>query len=186
MLVISYPFLLAFLSATWLGFYLFGRFGKSAGAACSLFFYGWWDRRYLALLRGSICANYLAGGHLSRHAGTAALAGNRRQPRAAGSLQVRRLFLQSMAAATGADLPLVGVDLPIASPSSPSRRSRSSPTPTSANSLSTASSTTCCSPPTSRTSSPARCSTTRRWCRRSTRTVVPARTRLTSRSVSPS
>lgn len=75
MLFNSYAFLLAYLPATVLGYFVLGRFGKSWGAAwlaaCSLFFYGWWDYRYLGLLLGSICANFYAGGHIARHAGAA-------------------------------------------------------------------------------------------------------------------
>ena len=72
MLFNSYGFLLAFLPVTLAGFFLLGRFGKTVGAgwlaACSLFFYGWWDYRYLTLLMASICCNYILGGHIARHA----------------------------------------------------------------------------------------------------------------------
>ncbi len=75
MLFNSYTFLLAYLPITVLGFFLVGRWGKAVGAAwlaaASLFFYGWWDYRYLALLIGSICANYFAGGYIVRHASSA-------------------------------------------------------------------------------------------------------------------
>lgn len=75
MLFNSYPFLLAFLPITLIGFFVLGRLGKGAGAAwlaaCSLFFYAWWDYRYLALLLVSICANYLTGGYIARRPGSA-------------------------------------------------------------------------------------------------------------------
>lgn len=71
MLFNSYSFLLVFLPVTVLGFFLAGRLGKASGAgwlaACSLFFYAWWDYRYLVLLVASICANYLVGGYIARH-----------------------------------------------------------------------------------------------------------------------
>ena len=70
MLFNSYSFLLVFLPVTVLGFFLAGRLGKAAGAgwlaACSLFFYAWWDYRYLVLLVASICANYLVGSYIAR------------------------------------------------------------------------------------------------------------------------
>ena len=74
MLFNSYAFLLGFLPATLLGYFWLGRLGKTAGAcwlaACSLFFYGWWDHRYLVLLLLSICTNYQAGAYIARHAGS--------------------------------------------------------------------------------------------------------------------
>lgn len=74
MLFNSYSFLLLFLPVTLIGFFLLGRFGKGIGAAwlgaCSLFFYAWWDYRYLPLLLASICANYIVGSHIARNAGS--------------------------------------------------------------------------------------------------------------------
>ena len=74
MLFNSYSFVLAFLPLTLLGYFYLGRFGKTQGAcwlaACSLFFYGWWDHRYLVLLLASICTNYQAGSYIARHAGS--------------------------------------------------------------------------------------------------------------------
>lgn len=69
MLFNSYTFLFLYLPVTFAGFFWAGRWGKGVGAAwlaaCSLFFYAWWDYRYLALLLGSICANYLAGSYVA-------------------------------------------------------------------------------------------------------------------------
>ncbi len=71
MLFNSYAFLLAFLPITVFGYFAIGRYGKSAGAAwlaiCSLFFYAWWDYRYIALLLASVCANYFAGSYITKH-----------------------------------------------------------------------------------------------------------------------
>lgn len=68
MLFNSYVFLLAFLPITAIGFFLIGRRSQlyAAGwlAAASLFFYGWWDVRYLPLLLGSITFNYWCATHL--------------------------------------------------------------------------------------------------------------------------
>lgn len=68
MLFNSYVFLLAFLPITALGFFVIGRRSQlfAAGwlAAASLFFYGWWDVRYLPLLLASITFNYGCASHL--------------------------------------------------------------------------------------------------------------------------
>lgn len=62
MLFNSYIFLLAYLPITIAGFFILGRRSEFLGAAwlaaASLFFYGWWDYRYLPLLIGSIAFNY--------------------------------------------------------------------------------------------------------------------------------
>lgn len=75
MLFNSYSFLLVFFPVTVFGYFIAGRIGKGAGAAwlaaCSLFFYAWWDYRYLALLSASICGNYLAGSYIARTSGSA-------------------------------------------------------------------------------------------------------------------
>jgi alginate O-acetyltransferase complex protein AlgI len=67
----SLGFLLFFLPAAVAGFFWFGRFNQRLAAAwlagASIFFYGYWDYRYLALLGGSILFNYWAGykiGHI--------------------------------------------------------------------------------------------------------------------------
>jgi D-alanyl-lipoteichoic acid acyltransferase DltB (MBOAT superfamily) len=122
MLFNSYAFLLVYLPVTLAGFFWVGRWGKGAGAAwlaaCSLFFYAWWDYRYLALLLGSICANYLAGGYIARHAssqkGKRALIG-------AVAINLGLLayykyadfFLSSANAVLGTEWPLLGILLPI-------------------------------------------------------------------------
>ena len=66
MLFNSYIFLCAFLPVTLAGFYLLGQWeapGLSALwlTAASLFFYGWWNPRYLGLLGASIIVNYFLG-----------------------------------------------------------------------------------------------------------------------------
>ena len=122
MLFNSYAFLLVFLPFTVLGYFFFGRFGKGAGAAwlavCSLFFYAWWDYRYLALLIGSVCVNYFAGGYIARHAATGK--GRRALALAVGANLVllgyykyADFFLSSGNAILGTDWPAIGVILPI-------------------------------------------------------------------------
>lgn len=68
MLFNSYFFLLVFLPVTAIGFFLIGLRSRllAAGwlAGASLFFYGWWDVRYLPLLLASISFNYWCAGHL--------------------------------------------------------------------------------------------------------------------------
>ena len=65
MLFNSYSFIFLFLPITLYFFYLIGRFNQLLAAAwlviASLFFYGWWNPRYLALLLTSIMFNYVVG-----------------------------------------------------------------------------------------------------------------------------
>jgi len=65
MLFNSYSFLFAYLPLTLLGFFSLARVSRLYAAAwlaaASIFFYGWWDIRYVPLLLGSIFFNYLIG-----------------------------------------------------------------------------------------------------------------------------
>lgn len=74
MLFNSYAFVFLFLPVTLVGYFILGRMNRGLAAAwlaaASLFFYGWWDYRYLALLTASILGNFFAGRALARHAGT--------------------------------------------------------------------------------------------------------------------
>jgi len=74
MLFNSYPFILAFLPATLLAFFVVARWSRRGAAAvlalASLFFYGWWDVRYGLLLVGSIAFNYASGFAIGRCAAT--------------------------------------------------------------------------------------------------------------------
>lgn len=122
MLFNSYSFLLAYLPITVLGFFLAGRLGKAVGAvwlaACSLFFYAWWDYRYLVLLVASICANYLIGGYITQHSATArgrlalsvAVAANLLL---LGYYKYADFFLSSSNTILGTDWPILGIILPI-------------------------------------------------------------------------
>lgn len=77
----SYVFIFAFLPVVIFVFYGLGRFSHHLAslwlAVASIFFYGWWDVRFVSLLLGSIAFNYGAGymiGHsLSHKAGRAKL-----------------------------------------------------------------------------------------------------------------
>jgi alginate O-acetyltransferase complex protein AlgI len=74
MLFHSQAFVLGFLPACLVGWFLLGRFAGRTWAlawllAASLFFYGWWNPRFVLLLLGSIAANYALGQrilHLAR------------------------------------------------------------------------------------------------------------------------
>lgn len=122
MLFNSYSFLLAYLPITVLGFFIAGRFGKAVGAAwlaaCSLFFYAWWDYHYLVLLVASICANYFIGSYIARHSASAkgrvalsiAVAANLLL---LGYYKYADFFLSSSNAILGTDWPILGIILPI-------------------------------------------------------------------------
>ena len=122
MLFNSYSFLLAYLPITVLGFFLAGRLGKVVGAAwlaaCSLFFYAWWDYRYLVLLAASICANYFLGSYITRHSASAkgrlALSiGVATNLLLLGYYKYADFFLSSSNAVLGTDWPILGIILPI-------------------------------------------------------------------------
>lgn len=70
MLFNSYSFIFLFLPITFAGFFLIARIGHRLAALwlalASIFFYGWWDSRYVALLLASIALNYSAGYLISR------------------------------------------------------------------------------------------------------------------------
>jgi len=69
MLFNSYGFIFLFLPITFAAFYATSkRAGLAATVlvAASLFFYGWWDWRYLALLLGSIVVNFYSGRAIAR------------------------------------------------------------------------------------------------------------------------
>lgn len=74
MLFNSFSFLLLFLPVTAIVFFALAKRSHQLAAGwlglASLFFYGWWDYRYLPLLLGSIAFNYWAGwriGHMDRN-----------------------------------------------------------------------------------------------------------------------
>ncbi len=65
MLFNSYGFIFAFLPLTFFGFYVLGRHSQAWSVlwlvAASVFFYGWWNIHFVALLLGSMSFNYAAG-----------------------------------------------------------------------------------------------------------------------------
>lgn len=70
MLFNSFVFIFAFLPVVFFGFYGIGRYNHKLAflwlALASLFFYGWWDYRYVVLLLGSIVVNFGAGYALAK------------------------------------------------------------------------------------------------------------------------
>lgn len=70
MLFNSYEFLFLFLPVAIVGFFLSSKkshaFGTLWLVAASLFFYGWWDMRYVPLLCASIVFNYFVGARIER------------------------------------------------------------------------------------------------------------------------
>jgi alginate O-acetyltransferase complex protein AlgI len=65
MLFNSHVFIFVFLPIVLLGFYRIAQYSRHVAAlwlaVASLFFYGWWDSRFLGLLLASITFNYAAG-----------------------------------------------------------------------------------------------------------------------------
>lgn len=82
MLFNSFGFLFLFLPVAVVGYQLLRRHGVAWLGICSLFFYAWWDWRFLPLLLLSICFNYGAG------RGLCLLAGRLRDAALAASLAV--------------------------------------------------------------------------------------------------
>jgi D-alanyl-lipoteichoic acid acyltransferase DltB (MBOAT superfamily) len=73
MLFNSPEFVLGFLPVALIGFFLAGRVGGTRWALCwlvaaSLFFYGWWNPKFVLLLAGSILANYLIAERIRQRA----------------------------------------------------------------------------------------------------------------------
>jgi alginate O-acetyltransferase complex protein AlgI len=72
MLFNSFGFLFIFLPVTAIGFFVIARSSHqwAAGwlALASLFFYGWWDVRYVPLLLGSVVFNYWSGKRIGQTA----------------------------------------------------------------------------------------------------------------------
>ncbi|GGH15643.1 MBOAT family O-acyltransferase [Silvibacterium dinghuense] len=76
MLFNSYIFLLGYLPIVLVAFFVLGRWSRTVAAAwlacSSLFFYAWWNPRYVLLLLASITFNYVCGRTIARCAQTAA------------------------------------------------------------------------------------------------------------------
>ena len=121
MLFNSYVFLLAYLPVTVAGFFMLGRRSQLWAAAwlagASLFFYGWWDYRYLPLLLGSVVLNYACAALLARGRGghrkallTVAVAANLGL---LGYYKYAGFFVASVAELLAQPLPALHVILPV-------------------------------------------------------------------------
>ena len=126
MLFNSYEFLFFFFPLTCAGFFALCAGGSARAAAAwlalmSVLFYGYWSPRYIALLLVSIAANFLVGQLLLRchpgasrfkgaHVLTVAVAGNLT---ALAYFKYANFFVDSLRVATGFDLQIANVVLPI-------------------------------------------------------------------------
>jgi len=122
MLFNSLPYILGFLPLTLFGWFRLAGFDPRAGrlwlAGASLFFYGWWDWHYLALLLGSIAFNYAAARAIA-----GAASGRGRHGLLAGAIAVdlallgwfkyADFFRESLAALAGTHWAPLGVALPL-------------------------------------------------------------------------
>ena len=126
MLFNSYSFIFAFLPVTLLVYFLLGRYreGRLSNAwlaLASLFFYGYWDIRFLPLLMGSIVVNYFLGGQIAK----AQAAGGKKAGRGyflAGLcfnlgllcwFKYMDFLIRNIDRFTGLDLPLLHIILPL-------------------------------------------------------------------------
>jgi alginate O-acetyltransferase complex protein AlgI len=161
MLFNSYPFVLVFLPVVLLIFVWLAHSSRRQAAAwlvtASLFFYGWWDARYLVVLLGSIAVNFAFGRSLA-----AAGPGTRRGKAILALAIASNLatlgyfkyagFLAALVPWRDADPGALGqLVLPLGISSSPSPRSPSSWTCGAAGRVSRTCSITRCSSPISRT-----------------------------------
>ena len=121
MLFNSYAFLLGFLPVVVGMFFWLARISHTAAAAwlglASLFFYGWWDWRYLPLLLASIVANFCIGLLICRSSGSARrgwlITGLAADLVLLGYFKYADFFLTTANMLAGADVPLLHVVLPI-------------------------------------------------------------------------
>ena len=123
MLFNSYEFLLAFLPATLALYFVTARWVGSRAAlailvAASLFFYGWWNPKYLALLGFSMVANFFLGNGIreaeparKKWLLTAGIAGNLAL---LGWFKYAGFLAESINAAAGLGLPVPSIVLPLA------------------------------------------------------------------------
>ena len=125
MLFNSYPFIFLFLPLTLLGFFALGSVNRKLAAgwlvAASLFFYGWWDARYVWLLVASVLCTYALGVRIVRARG----AGDARSAKrllvfaitvnlaVLGYYKYANFFLDNANALLGTQVSLGGIILPL-------------------------------------------------------------------------
>ena len=126
MLFNSYEFLFAFLPLTLAGFFLTRRFlGRESAISwlviASLFYYGWWNPVYLALILASMVVNFVVGRAIGRrrlHAPRATLlfltAGITFNLGLLGYFKYANFFVETLGAVTGSEFNLAPIVLPLA------------------------------------------------------------------------
>ncbi len=129
MLFNSTVFVTRFLPICLIGFFLIGRIGGAPWAlrwlvGASLFFYGWWNPRFVLLLAGSIAFNYRLGQFLLRqsllhetHAGRVRWdlrVGGAANLALLGWFKYADFFTRSVSGLTGLSLPVLHLFLPLA------------------------------------------------------------------------
>ena len=123
----SYEFILAFLPVTALVFFILGRRGFHEAAIfwlvlASLFFYGWWEPRYLVVLFSSIAVNFLVGINLQKAFNRNQAPDNKPLLVAGivfnlcllGYFKYANFFIDNLNAATGTEFVLHTIVLPLA------------------------------------------------------------------------
>jgi alginate O-acetyltransferase complex protein AlgI len=127
MLFNSPEFILGFLPASLAGFFLLGRVAGRDWAmrwllAAGLFFYGWWNAKFVLLLAGSIIANYWCGLRILRLARAGDRSGARRwlifgvclNLSLLGWFKYAGFAFHTVAAVTGLHAPELDLFLPLA------------------------------------------------------------------------
>ncbi|MBD3919548.1 MBOAT family protein [Paenibacillus sp. PR3] len=130
MLFNTYSFIFVFLPITAIIYFVLGRLRLTVAAKCwlaaaSIFFYGYWDYRYVPLIIASIGFNYTIGRLLGARDSDDAvrIAGRRRRAVLTAGIAINLLllayykyadfFLQNFADATGAHIDLLHITLPL-------------------------------------------------------------------------
>lgn len=125
MIFSTFEFIFLFLPLAVIGYYLAGRRSNEVAivwlVACSLFFYSWWDVRYLPLILGSMTFNFIVGKALSENrlmrnirSRTILIFGISANLLLLGIFKYLDFFLSNINFATGTQLELVGLVLPLA------------------------------------------------------------------------
>lgn len=120
MLFNSFVFIGCFLPVVFAGFLLSARLGRHRLTAAwltlaSLFFYGWWNPRYLPLLMGSMAFNYVVGRRLARKPTKALLVfGVAVNIALLGYFKYTGFLLESVNAVTNLDWAVPNILLPLA------------------------------------------------------------------------
>lgn len=130
MLFNTYPFIFVFLPITAIIYFVLGRLRLTVAAKCwlagaSIFFYGYWDYRYVPLIIASIGFNYTIGRLLGARTmdNNVRIGGRRRRAVLTAGIAINLLllayykyadfFLQNFADATGSHISLLHITLPL-------------------------------------------------------------------------